>query len=107
MAEIYAKASRVLVWLGEEEADSSEAVQRIHKAADDLYAPKDLTQDAASEDEPVLALLERTWFRRIWVSNSPGLRGWRAALRFADGIEGPARGRCRPTRFGGLRFQRD
>jgi hypothetical protein len=67
MAEIYAKASRVLIWLGEEEANSSRALLRIHKAADELYAPKDLQGEEEDQGGPILTLLERVWFRRIWV----------------------------------------
>ncbi|KAK4118826.1 hypothetical protein N657DRAFT_684944 [Parathielavia appendiculata] len=58
IAEIDAKASRVLVWLGEEKDDSS--------------------HDADGADEPVLALLERPWFTRIWRLPPPNTSLWSA-----------------------------
>ncbi|KAK3949482.1 hypothetical protein QBC32DRAFT_266659 [Pseudoneurospora amorphoporcata] len=54
MAKIYAKASRVIVWLGEEAAGSDQALEEIRIAAEDNKAG-------------ILALLQRPWFRRIWV----------------------------------------
>ena len=35
MAEIYSNASRVIVWLGEADKDSNQALENIHLAADD------------------------------------------------------------------------
>jgi hypothetical protein len=74
MATIYAKASRVLVWLGEEASDSSLALETIHRAADKRYRLGE--EDDAEHEEGdavgcrnacLLALTERPWFRRIWV----------------------------------------
>ncbi|KAK4155069.1 heterokaryon incompatibility protein-domain-containing protein [Chaetomidium leptoderma] len=47
MAKIYAKAGRVIVWLGEAADGSDQAIEDIRFAA-------------------VLALLQRPWFQRIW-----------------------------------------
>lgn len=65
MAKIYAKASRVIVWLGEAAADSDQALEQIRTAA-----VKQSTNPAiivTSHQQAILTLLERPWFRRIWV----------------------------------------
>ena len=63
MAEIYAKASRVIVWLGGARDDSDEALKSIRIAAENSanIAKTQLVERA------IQALLERPWFRRIWV----------------------------------------
>ncbi|KAF3074268.1 hypothetical protein CFAM422_003475 [Trichoderma lentiforme] len=63
MAEIYSKANRVIVWLGEAADNSDQALKSIRMAADEERRSfqKDTDQQA------VLAILERPWFRRIWV----------------------------------------
>ncbi|KAK3354083.1 heterokaryon incompatibility protein-domain-containing protein, partial [Lasiosphaeria hispida] len=60
MAKIYASANRVIVWLGEASSDTDGAFEALCK-----YATKE--QISSSTPRPVLALLERPWFRRIWV----------------------------------------
>ncbi|KAF2186091.1 hypothetical protein K469DRAFT_664582 [Zopfia rhizophila CBS 207.26] len=64
MAEIYRKANRVIVWLGERADDSDQAVEEIRIAAgkQSTYFPTHGTLQRA-----ILALLRRPWFRRIWV----------------------------------------
>jgi hypothetical protein len=64
MAEIYSKASRVVVWLGEAENDSDRALEKIHLAADDTS-----TEPLANEanKQAIRTLLQRSWFKRIWV----------------------------------------
>jgi len=69
MAVIYSRASRVVVWLGESENDSDRAVEVIHLAAigqskDESGKSQEKSQDA------VIALLRRSWFRRVWVSSA-------------------------------------
>lgn len=65
MGEIYARASRVIVWLGEEQADSTKALEAIRLAAESaLYAPNTAHQPP---EEAISALLKRPWFQRIWV----------------------------------------
>ena len=63
MAEIYAKASRVIVWLGEAQDNSEQALEAIRLAGE--------KSTKLSNTEPVqqaiLQLLQRQWFRRIWV----------------------------------------
>ncbi|RYP28112.1 hypothetical protein DL767_007369 [Monosporascus sp. MG133] len=64
MAEIYCKANRVVVWLGEAGADDHHTLKAIPGAAGDQF-----TKSSGNETsrEAVLALLKRPWFRRIWV----------------------------------------
>ncbi|KAK5659169.1 hypothetical protein OQA88_1259 [Cercophora sp. LCS_1] len=60
MAKIYASANRVIVWLGEASSDTDGAFEALCKsAAKEKISP--------STPQPILALLERPWFRRIWV----------------------------------------
>jgi len=69
MTKIYAKASRVIVWLGEaeeeEEDNSDQALEIILRAAEEQS-----TNAATNErnEQAILTLLERPWFQRIWVS---------------------------------------
>jgi hypothetical protein len=65
MAEIYTKALRVVVWLGEAEADSDRALEAIRLASEKSagLSNAELTQEAIRQ------LLKRPWFRRIWVRN--------------------------------------
>jgi hypothetical protein len=64
MAEIYAKASRVIVWLGEAQDDSTQALEAIRTAAASV-----MSRSAAPKlpEQAISALLDRPWFRRIWV----------------------------------------
>lgn len=64
MAEIYCKANRVIVWLGENANDSDQALKAIRSAADE-ESPKSPNND--KHRQAILAILERPWFRRIWV----------------------------------------
>jgi hypothetical protein len=66
MAKIYGQASRVVVWLGEATGDSGsdlalEAIRNAGKRKPDSFTMEEPVQRA------VLALLQRPWFRRIWV----------------------------------------
>ncbi|RYP34406.1 hypothetical protein DL767_004275 [Monosporascus sp. MG133] len=64
MAEIYARASRVVVWLGEPTAGSDEALEEIRTAA--IGKP---TKPSINEQtkQAIQSLLQRQWFERIWV----------------------------------------
>lgn len=64
MAMIYALANRVIVWLGEAEDDSDQALEEIHKSADGQQAEDDQDMQSA-----VFRLLQRPWFKRIWVKS--------------------------------------
>lgn len=63
MAKIYGQANRVVVWLGDA-ADNSE------RAFEEICARRKWidTSDYEIVQHAVLALLQRPWFRRIWVS---------------------------------------
>ena len=63
MAKIYAKASRVIVWLGEDAAGSNQALEEIRIAADLELSTRRLDNKAG-----ILELIQRPWFERIWVS---------------------------------------
>lgn len=65
MAKIYAQANRVVVWLGEAADDSDQALEVIRVAG----ADKDFPSTSRNEviQHAILALLRRSWFRRIWV----------------------------------------
>lgn len=64
MAEIYSKASRVIIWLGEATKDSDLALEKIHLAAEDTS-----TNSLGNErsKQAIRTLLQRSWFKRIWV----------------------------------------
>jgi F420-0:gamma-glutamyl ligase-like protein len=64
MAKIYGQANRVVVWLGEAANDSDLAVEAIRIAQSNKAAH---ISDRKRIEPAVLALLQRPWFRRIWV----------------------------------------
>ena len=63
MAEIYAKARYVVVWLGEAEDDSDRALEAICLAVEDYTR----LSNAELYQQAIQKLLQRPWFRRIWV----------------------------------------
>ncbi|KAB8242241.1 heterokaryon incompatibility protein-domain-containing protein [Aspergillus flavus] len=73
MRKIYGEAWRVIVWLGEEADQSSEALEAIRKAAEDASVddlPKSYSRDSPDREKHLpssLALVQRPWFQRIWV----------------------------------------
>jgi hypothetical protein len=64
MAKIYGQANRVIVWLGLAATNSDQALDAIRIAGSEtpLCSP-----DNDAIKMPVLTLLQRQWFRRIWV----------------------------------------
>lgn len=64
MAEIYSKASRVIVWLGDAQENSDQALEEIRLAAAGALTDPTISE---STEQAVLALLRRPWFERIWV----------------------------------------
>ena len=62
MAKVYGKAHRVVAWLGPVKDDSDRAFEEIHARKRWSDSSDDQTIKQA-----VLALLQRPWFRRIWV----------------------------------------
>ncbi|KLU88857.1 hypothetical protein, variant [Magnaporthiopsis poae ATCC 64411] len=84
MAKIYAKASRVIVWLGDAADNGDQALEAIRKAAQEEHtgsaiyesnhqttlalSHQDLTDPSSSEaNQAIQRLLQRPWFQRIWV----------------------------------------
>jgi hypothetical protein len=65
MAKIYSKASRVLVWLGETADNSDIALEGIRIAAESESAN---SLNDKNTQQAIFELLQRPWFRRIWVS---------------------------------------
>ncbi|KAK3896460.1 hypothetical protein C8A05DRAFT_20565, partial [Staphylotrichum tortipilum] len=63
MAKIYAKASRVIIWLGEAAATSDQALEDIRMSSNQQSPPLGKTNKQAILDH----LLKWTWFERIWV----------------------------------------
>jgi len=69
MARIYDKARCVIVWLGETAAGSDRAFEVVGLAADNNVRTPSITAKLRNN---ILGLIERPWFRRIWV-RSPRL----------------------------------
>ncbi|KAK0716078.1 heterokaryon incompatibility protein-domain-containing protein, partial [Lasiosphaeris hirsuta] len=70
MAEIYSNAARVVVWLGDREAegrDDSEVLESLRVVASGIpFDPLFLAHGKL--DEKVMTLINGSWFNRIWVS---------------------------------------
>lgn len=64
MAKIYAQAKCVIVWLGETADGSDQALEEIRVAGG--KEPEHFWNDEKIQ-QAVIALLQRPWFRRIWV----------------------------------------
>jgi hypothetical protein len=79
MAEIYASANRVTVWLGEASSDSGQVLETLRKAARGQYTHRAIDEPT---QQAVLTLLERPWFQRIWVRQWKFKR--RMGYEFAD-----------------------
>jgi hypothetical protein len=69
MAKIYGQANRVVVWLGEAVDESDKAFEYIRIAGGHSVsrALSDVLLETKVIEKPVVALLQRPWFRRIWV----------------------------------------
>jgi hypothetical protein len=64
MAKIYSQAHRVVVWLGEAADNSDQALEGL-RVAGEKTSKKILNKKTTRH--AILALLQRPWFRRIWV----------------------------------------
>lgn len=64
MASIYSGAYNVVVWLGQEADDSSQALEAIVRAGNSRELD---FADNPTIQQAVIKLLQRKWFRRIWV----------------------------------------
>lgn len=66
MAKIYAKASRVIVWLGEATANAGdEALEYILAVSN-----RQTTSVDETKKDLIVDLLGRSWFQRAWVRNT-------------------------------------
>ncbi|GKZ20223.1 hypothetical protein AbraIFM66951_001448 [Aspergillus brasiliensis] len=68
MRTIYAQAQNVIVWLGEAYDDGDKALKGLRRLAEEQDIDTEEYQGAFSK------LLERPWFRRIWVRYKESLR---------------------------------
>ncbi|KAM0146649.1 hypothetical protein ACHAQE_010640 [Botrytis cinerea] len=68
MARIYGQANRVIVYFGEAADDSDMAFESTRAAADDENEKPTGPLATRGSDEPILELLKRPWFQRIWWS---------------------------------------
>ena len=64
MAKIYGQANHVIIWLGEAADNSDQAFEAIRVAAEDEFTDSLIEE---TSQKAILKLLERPWFRRIWV----------------------------------------
>ncbi|RDW57321.1 hypothetical protein BP5796_12771 [Coleophoma crateriformis] len=64
MVKIYSKAHRVIVWLGKETVNTTEALEDIQFAASDEFT--ELSKIKINK-QAIFALLQRPWFERVWV----------------------------------------
>ncbi|KAF2805780.1 HET-domain-containing protein, partial [Mytilinidion resinicola] len=97
MARIYHQASRVVVWLGEAANSSSLALEKIRdaggKKSEDSPNNDLIRQDSPNNDlirEAILALLQRPWFRRIWILQEVGVARHILIMCGATEIDGHA-----------------
>ena len=79
MGMIFAKAGRVIVWLGDGREDGEKALQWMHCLAAQENLPMGdsmddqlLGQYAIEHTDACLKLLRRDWFRRVWVRRNHG-----------------------------------
>jgi hypothetical protein len=66
MAKIYGQANCVVAWLGKAADDSDQALEEIRVAGVKKWT---FSSNYKTVQQAVLALLQRPWFRRIWVWN--------------------------------------
>jgi len=98
MAEIYAKARSVIIWLGEATtAGSEDALEEIRVAAASTSNGVEISMPG---EEPILEILKLPWFKRIWVSCV-----CRYAMEEPTNIValGTSRGSCGATRLSQVR----
>ncbi|KAL5360138.1 heterokaryon incompatibility protein-domain-containing protein [Aspergillus floccosus] len=75
MRSIYGQAQCVIVWLGEAVNDGDKALDSIRQLAEhnELEARPGSAQTLGTSDDFCWPLLQRDWFRRIWVLQEVGL----------------------------------
>lgn len=67
MEVTYSKASRVLVWLGDETPTSKEAIKFMHRMLDRTTNRDKLIQGHADQWNALEALMRMPWFTRRWI----------------------------------------
>ncbi|TGO25966.1 hypothetical protein BPAE_0069g00380 [Botrytis paeoniae] len=67
MPRIYGQATRVIVYFGEAADDSDMALESIRVAVNDENERLTNPSIIQRTEEPILELLKRPWFQRIWV----------------------------------------
>jgi hypothetical protein len=68
IAEIYAKARRVVVWLGDAEHGSDNALEHLRQVGEaSKPVPRSTTEQSVDLRQAILYLLRRPWFQRMWV----------------------------------------
>ncbi|KAK8060052.1 hypothetical protein PG996_009982 [Apiospora saccharicola] len=75
MAMIYSRATKVCVWLGEDDDDSAMAIKFIKDEIMKLERFDDICKNKANADkwQALLALMQRPWFGRRWVAQEIAL----------------------------------
>jgi heterokaryon incompatibility protein (HET) len=68
MAKIYGQANCVVAWLGKAADDSDRALEEI-RVAGGKKATDFSNNETIHDQQAVFTLLQRPWFRRIWVWN--------------------------------------
>ncbi|KAI0556265.1 heterokaryon incompatibility protein-domain-containing protein [Xylaria curta] len=64
MAKIYAKANRVIVWLGETPDNNNQVLEVIREAAEEQSMSAAIDE---VNEQSIIILLKQPWFQRIWV----------------------------------------
>jgi hypothetical protein len=96
MAAVYAKASRVIVWLGQAEDGGDRALETIRRVGESSTSDPELPQ------REILLLLQRPWFQRIWVWN----HHYTVLVCDAKSHLGSTRSRCSSTCLDHMWFRR-
>jgi len=90
MAKIYTNANRVIVQLRETADNSNRALKALRTATEeqrkhsaiisesDQPQHQDQDQHQDQHQQAILSLLERPWFRRLWVYDSSETISWLA-----------------------------
>ncbi|KAF3012863.1 hypothetical protein E8E14_010992 [Neopestalotiopsis sp. 37M] len=73
MYMIYARASLVIVWLGHEEHESTQAIEDLRRIGSMERSQTSLTpNDSKATFDRIVKLFKRNWFTRIWVLQEIG-----------------------------------
>jgi len=97
MARVYANATRVVVWLGDANEDGEEAIREIAEAAD---RQESNPANHRRRSKPVISLLSRPWFQRIWVGVDSTLQGRVQVIGPLTPCDSPGRPRDRRSSIG-------